>query len=207
MTRNVPEHWVERLFARMQSIYGARFQDFWRNVDDLDEVKAVWREGLASVADEDLRRGVAALFHTRNVPDLPAFLELCRPTPQQFAPHECLSDQRQRLTPNGEAQLDRIKAMVKATSQSNNTRTGHIRWAVRLLERATNGEHITAFQVAFAEEAIKRWEATHGPIDASDGEPIREPIELPRVVPSPHIYDPAAGREPGSDDDLEGAAA
>ena len=203
MTRAIPEYWIERLFARMEAIYAARFHDFWRNVDDFDAVKRIWREGLADMSDADLRRGVAALFHTRPVPDLPAFRDLCRPAPRQFTtqpPHECLTDQRQQLTSEGEAQLERIKAMTKKAFLPDSPRADGIAWAYRLLANAEKGHAVNAMQIAFAHEAIRSYETTHQRIDA--GNAAGDELELPQRVPSPHIYtDEPRQREPGDDDE------
>ncbi|WP_250532262.1 hypothetical protein [Caballeronia sp. ATUFL_F1_KS39] len=197
MTRAVSEHWIERLFSRMESIYGARFHDFWRNVEDLNKTKKIWREGLADMTDLDLRRGVAALFHTRSVPDLPAFRELCRPVPKQFEtpmipPHSCLTDQRPTITPEGIAQLAYIKTIVADTFEQ--ARPDGIEWARRLPANAKEGQAINAVQIEFAEDAIRRWEMTHHQAERDDD----QPDELPPRVPSPHIY---GDREPGSDDE------
>jgi hypothetical protein len=67
---------------------------------------------------------------------------------------------------------------------------------LKLLERAANGAAVTAHQIEFAEDGLRRWEAIHGPVNSPDY--ADEPIELPARVPSPHIY---GDREPGSDDD------
>ncbi|MGF6986513.1 hypothetical protein QFZ99_006054 [Paraburkholderia atlantica] len=164
MLRSIPEHWIERLFARMESIYGARFQDFWRGVSDPADVKAVWREGLAGQSDEALRRGVAALFHERHPPTLPRFLELCAPQPAMYTRNDpALTDDRRTSPGEAREQLARIREMASALLREHGAPVGGgIRWAHRLLQRAENGEHITAHQIGFAKSAIESYGRTHG---------------------------------------------
>ncbi|MGF6607087.1 hypothetical protein OKW45_001987 [Paraburkholderia sp. WSM4175] len=164
MGRAIPEYWIERLFARMESIWGARFQDFWRNVSDPNEVKAVWGEGLADVTDEGLKRGVAALFHEPGPPTLPRFLELCRPQPAMYTPNRAaLTDERRTAPGEAREQLARIREIAAGLLREHGAPAGGgIRWAFRLLQLAENGEHITANQIGFAKEAIENYNRTHG---------------------------------------------
>ncbi|MDR5757879.1 hypothetical protein [Caballeronia sp. LZ035] len=162
----------------------------------MDEVKTTWRAGLAEFNDEALKRGVAALFHEKSPPDLPRFRQLCHPTPQQFVTHTALTDQRHRMTPEGFAQLKRIKGLLMANPAylPNSHRADGIQWAYKLLDKATRGQ-ANAMQVAFAEDAIRRWKASH---HVADREGDDELTDLPRRIPSPHIYGDC---EPGSDDE------
>jgi hypothetical protein len=112
MSASLPEHIVARLFARMLSLWGTRFTALWADSDEA-EVKAVWAKALAYTKPEDFKRGLAALFHEPKPPDLPRFLELCRPVPQQFVTNAMLRDERTwAITPEGAAQLQAIKALL-----------------------------------------------------------------------------------------------
>ncbi len=74
----LPEPWIERLFARFEAMYGARFADAWRGCN-LASVKAVWAEDLGGYSREELAAGVAGCRQKDWPPTLPEFLKLCRP--------------------------------------------------------------------------------------------------------------------------------
>ncbi|MGF6920167.1 hypothetical protein [Paraburkholderia sp. 40] len=164
MLRSIPEHWIERLFSRMASLYGSRFADMWRD-GEIDEIKATWREGLAGQSDDALRRGVAALFHEPPYPPtLPRFIELCRPQPAMYQPNRvALTDERRTSPEQAREQLARIREIAGGLLREHGAPAGGgIRWAFRLLQRAQDGEHITAHQIGFAKEAIESYNRTHG---------------------------------------------
>ncbi|MBB5469355.1 hypothetical protein HDG32_005502 [Paraburkholderia sp. CI2] len=168
MIRAIPEPWIERLFARMESIYGSRFHDMWRG-GEIVEIKATWREGLANVTDEGLKRGVAALFHEQHPPTLPRFIDLCRPQPAMYTPNvAALTDDRRSSPEVAREQLAKIRETANGLLRQHGAPAGGgIRWAYRLLQRASDGEHITAHQIAFAKEAIENYNLTHGRIERS----------------------------------------
>ena len=82
----MPSGWVERLFTKMVSFYGARFADAWRGVD-VAQVKADWAEELADYGVDEIRRSIARLRDRPFPPTLPEFLLLCRPKPDPQAAH------------------------------------------------------------------------------------------------------------------------
>ncbi|HWT35553.1 MAG TPA: hypothetical protein VN289_04690 [Paraburkholderia sp.] len=157
MTRAIPEHWLERLFARMESIYGSRFHDMWRDCE-IAEVKATWREGLAGITDEGLKRGVAALFHEKSPPTLPRFLELCQPQPAMHTPNRLLTDEVGR-TPSHEA-----RAQLAEIAKRIGMREPGIAWARRVVDEAARGHVLPGNRLQVALDAIKSWDATHGAI-------------------------------------------
>ncbi|AUT62905.1 hypothetical protein [Paraburkholderia terrae] len=215
MNRAIPEHWVERLFERMESIWGARFQDFWRNVPDPEQIKAVWREGLAGMSGEALRRGVAALFHEKSPPTLPRFIELCHIDPMYVQREQPALTHAHCVTPVGEAHLAKIQELLAKHNLPKREPGGGadgIRWAFRIVREA-NERDVPLNRLAIAQDAIRNWCASHGcSRDDLDeyGEFVRDPnaraddVELPPLVPSPHIIDASeqyTAREPGSDDE------
>ena len=111
MTRDIPEFWIERLFARMSATYGARFADMWANLD-LAEVKATWRAGLAGISDEGLKRGVSKLPFCPHPPDLPAFRRLCEGQPATYRPPVALADNRRADPATVEANLAKLREIV-----------------------------------------------------------------------------------------------
>ena len=87
---------VARLFARMEGLYGNKFNDAWRDCD-LDSVKSVWEEALEGYSIEEITRGVQALLSREWPPTCPEFLKLCRP-PVNYrgAYHEAMTQMQMR---------------------------------------------------------------------------------------------------------------
>lgn len=71
--------WVERLFARLSGMYGAKFADLWRGCD-LVSVKAIWMDDLSIFSRDEITKGVEACKTRIFPPTLPEFMQLCRPT-------------------------------------------------------------------------------------------------------------------------------
>jgi hypothetical protein len=219
MTRSIPEHVVERLFSRMASVYGSKFLDQWRDVDMVD-MKATWREGLAGLTDEALKRGVAALFHERVPPTLPRFLELCAINPAHVAPVLPAITHQHVITDNGNAALAHVHALlarfkVDAILKAPKDDRTHIEWAFKII-RDANESNVPLNKLAIAQDAIRMWCASHGVRreDLDDFGKVKprtathaaraDLADLPKRVPSPHIYgddEHHTAREPGSDDE------
>lgn len=74
----LPEPWIERLFARFEAMYGARFADAWKGCS-IAHVKAVWAEDLGGFSRDELAAGIAGC-RSRDWPStLSEFMKLCRP--------------------------------------------------------------------------------------------------------------------------------
>lgn len=89
--RPLPDSWVERIFDRMQGLYGSLWLDRWRSGETIEQngvrfdrglllAKATWGEELAGFADqpERISRALEGCRHCRFPPTLPEFLDLCR---------------------------------------------------------------------------------------------------------------------------------
>lgn len=110
----LPDSWVERIFDRMQGLYGSLWLDRWRSGETVEQggvrfdrglllAKATWAEEMAGFASmpERISKALDACRHRNMPPSLPEFLDLCRqqhgdmpkalPAPQmtaeQVAPH------------------------------------------------------------------------------------------------------------------------
>lgn len=100
--RPLPTAWVERIFERMSSYYGARFADAWRGIEP-DAMKRCWADELGEYTGEEIARGVAALKSRDWPPTLPEFLKLCRsPVDPKAEWAEACEQMRIRLQGNGE---------------------------------------------------------------------------------------------------------
>ena len=80
-----PDSAIERLFARFEGMYGAKFADAWKGCD-LRNVKSVWAETLGALSRDELARGVAGCMTKEWPPTLPEFVKLCRQQADPNAP-------------------------------------------------------------------------------------------------------------------------
>lgn len=141
----LPEPWIERLFARFEAMYGARFADAWKGCD-LHNVKSVWAECLGGYSREELAAGVAKCLTRDWPPTLPEFLQLCRPP------------------------IDYDAALIEAVEQMGRREAGNDRWsrpaiywaAVKIgsydLSRKTLRELQPEWNRAFGDQlALGRW--------------------------------------------------
>ena len=154
------------LWRKMAAIYGARFLDMWRDVDARD-VQAMWTEGLraADITREALMRGLSKLYHTKYPPTLPEFIALCAAEPAMYQQNAlALTNEANRTPPEeARAQLAKIREMAgTALRERGAPAGGDVRWAYRVLQRATDGKPVTAQQLAFAREAIEAHARIHG---------------------------------------------
>ena len=78
--RVLPDAWIERLFGRLEGLYGAKFHDAWRGTDT-ENVKRTWAEKLGGFADrpEALKAALDACDDKPWPPTLPEFRALCTP--------------------------------------------------------------------------------------------------------------------------------
>jgi hypothetical protein len=162
------------VFRKMALVYGSKFTALWADVDP-EEAKAEWSKALHGVSREDLRRGIAALYHTRYCPTLPEFLALCEPPNTMPLAHQFRIEETIDRTDSPTARLRLAEIAGKITRREPSPGKG-IEWAHRLVERSQWDEHVTTQQLTFACEAIALWETTHGTAHAQgEGEPLREP--------------------------------
>lgn len=89
--RPLPDSWVERIFDRMQGLYGSLWVDRWRSGEMIERAgrqfdkgtmvaKATWAQELAGFADSPDRIAKALeVCRNRNLPPtLPEFIAMCR---------------------------------------------------------------------------------------------------------------------------------
>jgi len=89
---NLPSQWVERIFARLQGIYGTQFTSKFSRVESgvdvgLLNAKEVWAEELGGFADQ----GEAIAHALKNLPpdfcpNAMGFRELCRDAAKRIEP-------------------------------------------------------------------------------------------------------------------------
>lgn len=78
----MPDTWIDRIFMRMQGLYGALFLDRWKGCD-MANVKAVWADELSGFVDQPERIAYAlkSLAENKFPPTLPEFISACRQAP------------------------------------------------------------------------------------------------------------------------------
>lgn len=69
---------IDRLFQMLHGFYGTKFVDLWRD-QDINEVKAAWRQELRGLTAAELQAGMDGCRTRPWPPTLPEFLLLCRP--------------------------------------------------------------------------------------------------------------------------------
>lgn len=87
----LPDSWVERIFDRMQGLYGSLWLDRWRSGEMIEQggrqfdrglllAKATWGQELAGFAEqpERISKALEACRHRSLPPTAPEFIELCR---------------------------------------------------------------------------------------------------------------------------------
>ena len=154
------------VFRKMALVYGSKFTSLWADVDP-EEAKAEWSIALRGMSREDLRRGIAALYHTRYCPTLPEFLALCEPPrPVPLAHQFRIEDNVDRTdSPTARAKLAEIAGTITRREPSPGK---GIAWARRIVDAAKT-EAVPALKLAMAQEAIRKWEATNTPADREPG--------------------------------------
>lgn len=111
------ERGIDRLFAEMEAMYGAKFADLWAGTD-IERVKAKWVEKLKGFADHPgvIQKAIDALDERPYPPTLPEFIGLCREaakrigTPTPALPHKLTGEDHDRIRETAEAAISGMKA-------------------------------------------------------------------------------------------------
>ena len=80
---------IQRLFLRMSTLYGSKFADMWRGIDE-DEIKRCWSDELAIFTIQEITEGVNSLNRSAWPPTLPEFMAMCsasKKTPSAQIPY------------------------------------------------------------------------------------------------------------------------
>lgn len=75
----LPLPWVDRIFARMEGLYGTLFLDRWRGCD-IENVRQTWADELGGFSGhpQAISDALRALTERQFPPTLPEFLGMCR---------------------------------------------------------------------------------------------------------------------------------
>lgn len=153
----LPDSWVERIFDRMQGMYGSLWVDRWRTGETVERAgrvfdrgllnaKATWAQELGGFAEqpERIQRALESCRSKSLPPTLPEFVELCR---QQVA------EQLVALPPPVPDAQKRAANIERAAS-IRIRESGDREWARHLRRLYLAGERLRPPQIAMASEAL-----------------------------------------------------
>lgn len=149
--RMLPPAWVDRIFSRLDGVYGGEFAGkFSRVVGGRDEgieaAKATWGEELGGFVDTP--EAIAWALESRNLPDrapnLVQLLAICKTAPRKIAPQLGHTPSEEERTENRE----RIQAAAQAVKSGSTAKFAG--WWQLIL---ANPAKYPAISVEFAKEA------------------------------------------------------
>lgn len=77
LSTELQQGWIERLFSRLASLYGAAFGRQWEGTN-LADVKSVWAEKLGGFTASQIGAALKGCDDRQYPPNLPEFIDLCR---------------------------------------------------------------------------------------------------------------------------------
>lgn len=156
----IPLHWIEKLLEKMRDAYGEKFRDAtWEF--STEELTQQWSTGLASLSDDELKRGYLAIPGRTNPPSIEEFIRVATgidPAPIIEPPRtksEVPSDNtaRQRNRPPRSLDTKKLRDLISTDCKTKD----HKRWAKNLAHRKESGDKsITAYQMQQVNIALSR---------------------------------------------------
>lgn len=155
----MPEAWVTKIFQELQGNYGSKFINKWKIGQALPDgqdagvvnAKRVWAEKLAGFADQPEAIGEALRSMPDDVPDLPAFLSLCREAAKRLNTAKPLLEHH--MTPEEIARADEAAKKVKE-AVTKSPGYDPKAWAKELKARHESGEKLAYLQIKMYREAL-----------------------------------------------------
>ncbi|MDE2106643.1 MAG: hypothetical protein KGL39_56025 [Patescibacteria group bacterium] len=146
----LPEPWVDRLFGRLEGLYGAKFHDLWRG-SDIENVKRTWAEKLGGFGDrpEALKAALDACDDKPWPPTLPEFLGLCRDAAKRTGPAYAALPAPEIDQAEAARRVEQATAAVKKPDAYD-----WLGWAKRLRTRYLGGERLLPVQIDMASSAL-----------------------------------------------------
>lgn len=107
----LPLSWIDALFLKFESFYGASFAHKWKGAN-VDAVKLEWAEGLGRFNGETIKRALYFLRENNpHPPSLPEFILICKSLRVDNASVLHLI-RRHEISLEGLAKLEEIKKML-----------------------------------------------------------------------------------------------
>ena len=118
--QTIPASWVDRIFARMQGIYGKEFTGQFSVIDNngndigMENAKTVWGQELGCFAENPDAIGFALLNLPERAPNAIKFKELCRLAPRKTIDFRMGYNKTEVDDQVAEENLKRITEMIKS---------------------------------------------------------------------------------------------
>lgn len=153
--------WIERIFARLNSIYGKDFAYKWEDAN-VEEMREAWSDTLAGFNGEAIKSALKACGSLPKCPNLPEFAAMCRASMQTRAefpdvePVEPVKRSKAAAMIADFAKKMQEKAGAKAEFTINGVPITHYkRWTYALILREADGGQIDY-------ESAKAWREVLG---------------------------------------------
>ena len=144
--------WVERLFGRLEALYGASFIRQWENTN-INEVKSVWAEKLGGFTAQQIGGAIKACDDRNYPPNLPEFVDLCR----QAARREVKPPMIEAPQLSVEERMDRARKLDAAAVKPKEY--DYRGWCKELWRRYLAGDDLLYIQIKLASEVLGEvWE-------------------------------------------------
>lgn len=136
MPNALPQHWVDKIFLRLQGIYGREFTAQFSVIDQvtgmdvgLENAKQTWAEELGTFTDWPEAIAYALQNLPERAPNVIRFRELCRHAPKQLKgpllPMKPTAEEREK---NKDAAKSLLQNIIQPEKKDGKE------WARRLLE-------------------------------------------------------------------------
>ena len=147
LSTELQQGWIERLFSRLSSLYGAAFARQWESTN-LSDVKIVWAEKLGGFTAAQIGAALKGCDDRPYPPNLPEFIDLCRVA----AKHESKPPTLEAPQLSVEERMERARQLDAAASKAKGYNFHG--WAKELRRRYLAGENLLPMQVSMASEAM-----------------------------------------------------
>lgn len=139
--------WIERIFQRLNAIYGKEFSYKWENTDP-EALKLEWADALGGFHAADIAAALQSCRAQPKAPNLPEFASMCR---QNMSTRTTVNIPP--LTPEGRAVAAKVAQTISKSMSAKEANTkGYMlngvlvtvfkQWAVKLMEREAKGESL-----------------------------------------------------------------
>lgn len=141
--------WVERIFSRLQALYGAAFGRQWDGAN-VAEVKAVWAEKLGGFTAPSIGGALKACDDRPYPPNAPEFVGLCRDAARRLAPPMPALPSPEISREEMEERQRQISAVIRKPEGRD-----HKAWAKEFRARYLAGDSsLMPIQIQYASEAL-----------------------------------------------------
>lgn len=144
--------WIERLFSRLASLYGAAFGRQWEGTN-IAEVKTVWAEKLGGFTATQIGAALKGCDDRQYPPNLPEFIEMCRVAAKREAHPPALPAPELSV----EERLERARQLEASASKPK--AYDYRGWCKELKRRYLAGDDLLPIQISMASEVMNEvWE-------------------------------------------------